>query len=62
MAKSENLDRELNTQKEILKQMDSTKKEYIEKLKMELNVIENRYQALLNDNCMIGEDFRSRAA
>ena len=29
VARAENLDRELNTQKEILKQMEVTKKEYI---------------------------------
>ena len=38
-----------------------TKKEYIEKLKKELDTIEVRYQHLLNENCMIGEDFRSQA-
>ena len=61
MAKAENLDRELHTQKEILKQMEMTKKEYIDKLKKELDTIEIRYQHLLNENCMIGEDFRSQA-
>jgi len=61
VAKAENLDRELNTQKEILKQMEMTKKEYIGKLKKELDTIEIRYQHLLNENSMIGEDFRSRA-
>ena len=61
IAKAENLDRELNTQKEILKQMEMTKKEYINKLKKELDTIELRYQHLLNENAMIGEDFRSRA-
>ena len=61
IARAENLDRELNTQKEILKQMEMTKKEYIEKLKKELDTIEVRYQHLLNENCMIGEDFRSQA-
>ena len=61
VAKAENLDRELHTQKEILKQMEMTKKEYIEKLKKELDTIEVRYQHLLNENCMIGEDFRSQA-
>ena len=25
-------------------------------------MIEQRYQHLMNENCMIGEDFRSRAA
>ena len=61
VAKAENLDRELHTQKEILKQMEMTKKEYIDKLKKELDTIEIRYQHLLNENCMIGEDFRSQA-
>ena len=41
--------------------MELTKKEYIEKLKKELDLIEIRYQHLLNENSMIGEDFRSRA-
>ena len=61
VARAENLDRELNTQKEILKQMEMTKKEYIGRLKKELDTIELRYQHLLNENCMIGEDFRSQA-
>jgi len=41
--------------------MEMTKKEYIGKLKKELDTIEIRYQHLLNENSMIGEDFRSRA-
>ena len=41
--------------------MEMTKKEYIDKLKKELDTIEVRYQHLLNENCMIGEDFRSQA-
>ena len=61
VARAENLDRELNTQKEILKQMEMTKKEYIQRLKKELDTIELRYQGLLNENSMIGEDFRSQA-
>ena len=56
------MDRELNTQKEILKQMEMTKKDYIKKLKKDLDTVEHRYQHLLNENCMIGEDFRSKAA
>jgi len=61
VSKAENLDRELSTQKEILKQMELTKKEYIDKLKKELDIIERRYQHLLGENSMIGEDFRSQA-
>ena len=41
--------------------MEMTKKEYISKLKKELDTIELRYQHLLNENAMIGEDFRSQA-
>ena len=41
--------------------MEVTKKEYITRLKKELDTIEKRYQHLLNENAMIGEDFRSRA-
>lgn len=39
-----------------------TKKEYIGRLKKELDTIELRYQHLLQENSMIGEDFRSQAA
>ena len=59
IAKAEGLDRELATQTEILKQMELTKKEYIEKLKEELEVIEKRYVHLINANAMLGEDYRS---
>jgi len=62
LAKAENLDRELNTQKEILKQMEATKKEYIDKLRTELEGIDLRNQAQLMENAMVGEDYRSRAA
>ena len=41
--------------------MEMTKKEYIQRLKKELDTIELRYQGLLNENSMIGEDFRSQA-
>ena len=41
--------------------MEMTKKEYIGRLKKELDTIELRYQHLLNENVMIGEDFRSQA-
>jgi D-mannonate dehydratase len=61
MAKSENLDRELNTQKEIMKQNETTRKEYIEKLKKELNSIERKHAQILDENCMTAEDYRSTA-
>jgi hypothetical protein len=42
------LDRELNTQKEIMRQMEATKKEYIDKLKKELENVEERYMSMIN--------------
>lgn len=59
--KSDTLGRELNTQKEIMKKLEETKGEYINTLKKDLSTIEDRYQALLNETHMIGEDFRSQA-
>lgn len=38
-----------------------TKREYIGKLKKELSTFEVRYFKILNENAMIGEDFRSTA-
>ena len=40
--------------------MELTKKEYIDKLKDELEVIEKRYLHLINANSMLGEDYRSQ--
>lgn len=39
----ENFERELNTQREILKQFEASKKEYVTKLKRELETVEERY-------------------
>jgi hypothetical protein len=41
--------------------MENTKKEYIDRLKRELDSIEGRYLQLVNDNTMVGEDYRSQA-
>ncbi len=60
MSKAENLDRELNTQKEIMKQMENQKREYINKLKKELDSVEEKWQTLNNHATMIGEDYRSQ--
>ena len=43
IAKAENLDRELSTQKEIMKQFEESKKIYITKLKRELETVEERF-------------------
>lgn len=60
-AKHENIERELNTQKEILKQFEMSKKEYISRLKRELETVEERFVKLINQNIMTGEDYRSQA-
>ena len=44
-----------------MKQLEETKREYIDKLKKELETIERRYMQIINENAMVGEDFRSRA-
>ena len=48
MAKSENLDRELSTQKEIMKQFETSKKDYINRLKRELDTVEEKYLKIIN--------------
>jgi len=59
MAKNEVLDREVNTQKEIMKQFEQSKKEYVAKLKSELDTVEFRFLKVINENNMVGEDYRS---
>lgn len=44
-----------------MRQMEATKKEYIDKLKKELENVEERYMLIINQNCMVGEDFRAYA-
>ena len=51
----------MNTQKEIMRQIEATKSEFIEKLKKELASVEERYLNVINQNCMVGEDFRTIA-
>ena len=55
------MDRELSTQKEIMRQIEASKSEFIEKLKKELASVEERYLNVINQNCMVGEDFRTIA-
>ena len=44
--KAESTDRELNTTKEIMKQIEIQNKDYIKKLKKELDTIEERWMHL----------------
>lgn len=60
-AKNEQLDRELYTAKEILKQYEISKKELVSRLRFELDTVEERYLKVINENLMVGEDFRTRA-
>ena len=60
-AKQGSLERELDTQKEIMKNLERTKNERIEKLKRDLDNVEEKYVKIIHQNTMIGEDFRSKA-
>ena len=60
-AKTEQLSRELKTQHEIMKKFDATKREHINKLKRDLDTVEERFHKVINENNMVGEDIRSRA-
>ena len=44
-----------------MRQMELSKRDYIDKLKRELDVVEDKWQMINNENCMVGEDYRSRA-
>ena len=44
-----------------MKQFEAHKKEYVTKLKHELNNVESRFHKVINQNNMIGEDYRSKA-
>ena len=59
LAKNEVLDRDLTTSKEIMKQFEQSKKEYVAKLKNELDTVESRFLKVINENNMIGEDYRA---
>ena len=60
-AQQESSARELATQKEIMKQFEASKKEYINKLKRELETVEERFIKLVHQNQTVGEDYRSQA-
>ena len=62
LANQENLEREVNTQKEIMKQMEVNRKEYIQKLKKELETVEERFQVKVEQMEMVGQDYLSSAA
>lgn len=62
LAKADNYNRELITQKEILKQYEQSKKEIIKKMRYELDTVEERFLKVINQNNMVGEDYRMRAA
>lgn len=44
-----------------MKQMEISRKEYIEKLKKELDTVEERWARIADQNAMLGEDYRSQA-
>lgn len=44
-----------------MRQIEAAKQEYIEKLKKELESVEERYLFVIDQNCMVGEDYRTYA-
>ena len=44
-----------------MKQFENSKKDYIHKIKRELETVEERFQKIVNQTEMEGEDFRSTA-
>lgn len=44
-----------------MKQFEISKKEYVAKLKGELDTVELRWLKVINENNMVGEDYRSQA-
>ena len=61
LAKVESLTRDLGTQQEIMKQFEISKREYVAKLRLELDTVEERFHKVINENNMIGEDIRAQA-
>ena len=45
-----------------MKQMDHSRKEYISKLKRELETVESRFSQQIDRAAMVSEDYYSRAA
>lgn len=44
-----------------MKQFEVSKRQHIDKLKRELDTVEERFHKIINENNMVGEDIRSRA-
>ena len=44
-----------------MRQFEQAKKEYVDKLKHELETVESRFHKIINENNMVGEDYRSQA-
>jgi len=53
------LERDLSVQKEKFKQFSISKEQFIDRLKKELNTVEARFHKIINENNMVGEDYRS---
>ena len=44
-----------------MKQFEISKKELVSRLRFELDTVEERFMKVINENLMVGEDFRTRA-
>ena len=60
-TRCEQVERDLATQKEIMTQIETQKREYIQRLKAELETVESKWQSQLTTSDMAAEDHRSQA-
>ena len=60
-TRCEQFERDLATQKEIMAQIENQKREYIQRLKAELETVESKWQSQLITSDMTAEDYRSQA-
>ena len=57
----EDLDRDLTAQREVMAQKEVSKGDLVSKLQFELDTVEARFKRVINENLMVGEDYRMRA-
>lgn len=61
MSKNDALDRQLGGEREKFKQHKINSESLQERMRIELDTVEHRFDAVIHRNTMIGEDFRSQA-
>lgn len=61
MTKNDALDRQLGAEREKFKQHKTNAESLQDRMRVELDTVEHRFDAVVHRNTMIGEDFRSQA-